>query len=164
MTTNNMPETFNLKQLLSFAISRERESEALYKALAEKAKDSSLKALFKELAKQETKHEKFYTYLMETNLPGSAEHAVNENEYTVYMRNIMEEHAASFQITGEHIYSISQALDYAIAREKNAILFYSGLKNYVPANVRSTLNTIIEEEMKHAAILMNVKLKRHIPD
>lgn len=156
-----MSKTFNLKQLLNFAISRERESEALYHALAEKATDSSLSALFKELATQEAKHEKFYTLLMEKHLSGDVDPNGQENEYTVYMRNIMEEHAASFDVTSEHIYSIPQALDYAIAREKNAILFYSGLKNYVPANAVSILNTIIEEELKHAAILMNVKLERY---
>lgn len=156
-----MSGKFNLKQLLKFAISRERESQALYNALAKKAKNTSLKALFKKLANQEARHEKFYTLLMESRLSTTADLTSQENEYTVYMRNIMEEHAASFEITGEHIYSISQALDFAIAREKSSILFYSGLKNYIPSNARSTLNIIIEEEMKHAAILMNVKLKKY---
>jgi rubrerythrin len=153
-----MSQSFSLQQLLDFAVSRERESAALYNALAKKAKRKSLKLLFEKLATQELDHEKFYTKLMRELVPNASKHEIEENEFSVYMRSVLEEHSASFEVTSEHIYSLAQALDFAIAREKNAILFYTGLKNYIPTTAKPALDLIIQEEMRHAAILVKVKL------
>jgi len=48
-------------------------------------------------------------------------------------------------------------LNYAIAREKDSILFYSGLLNYVPRADREGIYAIIREEVKHAAQLTRIK-------
>ena len=152
---------FNIKRLLEFTILREQESVTLYTTLAKQATDVELKNLFKDLAEQEKKHARFYEETI-TQLGHDIVSAPLdlEDEYTIYMRSLMEEQSASLEITSEHIYSMEQAFDYAIAREKNSVLFYIGLKDYVPAFAKPTLDLIIGEEMKHAAILTRFKSRK----
>jgi rubrerythrin len=157
-----MSEPFSLKRLLDFAISRERESVTLYKALAQKTSDLTLKKIFNDFVAQEKQHEIFYTQVLNDISKDSDPKTPldEESEYTVYMRNLMDDHITSLEITGDQIYSMDQALDFAIAREKNSILFFSGLKNYIPDKVKPTLDIIIKEEMRHAALLTDLKLKK----
>jgi len=49
------------------------------------------------------------------------------------------------------------ALDFAIGRELDSVLYYSEMKKYVTASAQDLLEQVIEEERKHVVILTNIK-------
>jgi predicted component of type VI protein secretion system len=49
------------------------------------------------------------------------------------------------------------ALDFAIRRELDSILYYHEIKKLVPATQHDTVEQIIEEERKHFAMLTEMK-------
>lgn len=152
---------FSLKQLLLVACLKEQESIELYTALLNKTSDSSLRKIFKALLKDERKHKHFYSEMIKQLNLNDDMILDKENEYAVYMINLMEEHKASYEVTANQIESVSQALNYAILREKHSILFFTGLQYYVPIEFRSTLDSIIRQEMQHAEKLIILRDKTH---
>ncbi|MFH1881811.1 MAG: rubrerythrin, partial [Planctomycetota bacterium] len=81
-----------------------------------------------------------------------------ENEMTLYLQAIANGHIfdlkkdPSEQLTGKE--TIDDILKLAIEAEKDSIVFYLGLKNFVPAKVgKDKVEEIITEEMGHIATL-----------
>ncbi len=55
------------------------------------------------------------------------------------------------------VHSTTAALDFAIQRELDSILYYQELKAFVPEKDFSILDTIIAEERKHFSVLTEAK-------
>ena len=53
----------------------------------------------------------------------------------------------------------STALDYAIDREKDSILFYIEIKEHIPEQNIAAVDKIIEEERTHIIKLLDIKEK-----
>jgi rubrerythrin len=51
----------------------------------------------------------------------------------------------------------SAAVDFAIQRELDSILYYHEIKNLVPTTQHETIEKIIVEERKHYAALVDMK-------
>jgi len=86
-----------------------------------------------------------------------------ENEMTLYLQTIADSHIFDLKKDpGEQLKDKETAEDilkWAIEAEKNSIVFYAGLKNFVPAGaVQDKVEEIIEEEMGHIVVL-NQKLE-----
>lgn len=153
-----MSKIFYLSELLKFAIERETESFNLYTQMAEQTKDPELKVLYETLAEQETKHKMFYTSMLEqTPKEASPKVKPEGDEYMDYIKNLISAQRTVKPLSSEQLHDPIQSLDYAIGREKDSVLFYTGLKHYVPREAHNKVDIIIHEEMKHAAILTNVK-------
>lgn len=155
-----MSKIFYLSELLKFAIERETQSFDLYTQMADQTKDPELKVLFDTLAEQETKHKMFYTSMLE-HTPKEASPKVKPqgDEYTDYIKNLIASQRTVKPLSIEQLHNPIQLLDYAISREQDSVLFYTGLKHYVPKDAHEKVDVIINEEMKHAAILTKVKEK-----
>jgi len=155
-----MSKIFYLNELLKFAIQRETESFDLYTHMAEQTKDPELKVLYETLAEQETKHKMFYTSMLEHTPKEASPKAKPEgDEYMDYIKNLIGSQRTVKPLSNEQLHDPIQSLDYAISREKDSVLFYTGLKHYVPKEAHDKVDIIIHEEMKHAAILTKVKEK-----
>lgn len=153
-----MSKIFYLSELLKFAIERETESFDLYTHMSEETKNSELKGLFHTLAEQETKHKMFYTSMLEHTPKESTPRAAPEgDEYMSYIKSLISSQRTMKPLSAEQLEDPIQALNYAIGREKDAVLFYTGLKHYVPKESHSKVDLIIHEEMRHASILTAVK-------
>jgi len=152
-----MSKIFYLSELLKFAVEREKESFALYTQLAEQTTQTDLKALFERLAKEEIKHEALYQELLNIENREQSPGVQEDEEYHRYMETLIDEERTSSKHLPTDFSNLKVILDYAIKREQNAILFYVGLKNYVPTKIHDKVDTIIKEETKHAAILEKIK-------
>jgi rubrerythrin len=53
--------------------------------------------------------------------------------------------------------NLQEILDFAISREKDAVLFYTGLENYVPEEHTVTVRDIIKEEASHIVKLSKLQ-------
>lgn len=142
---------FGAAEIVDMAVELERVGFKFYNALAEKATNEETRAMFRWLATEEQNHEREFgelrksvgTYTPPESYPG---------EWQVYVQALIE----SLTILGdEEIQNLAtkadfvEALKVGIALEKDSIIFYEALKNYVPERERQIVDGIIAQERTH---------------
>jgi len=138
-----MAKIFYLSEVLSFAVAKEQESYRLYENLANFAEGQNIKDVFYQLMQEEKQHEEFYTNLF-NSIPHEQTAGVKEDdEYHAYVQELISASKTVQPLSLENNTGISKVIDYAIAREKDSILFYTGLKNLVPLYNQEQIRNII---------------------
>jgi rubrerythrin len=151
--------TFTAGDVLQFAIRLEENGELFYRKAAAATDNKAVTDLFTRLADEEIKHKKIFEDLFSQarwiepaeSYPG---------EYFSYLRNYMDGRIVfSADLKGElpGIHGTVEALNFAIQRELDSILYYQELKVFVPQKDFATLDAIIAEERKHFAALSEAK-------
>jgi rubrerythrin len=150
---------FTASDVLQFAIRLEENGESFYRQAAVRADDKKVQGLFNHLADEEIKHklifEDFLSRIKSFDPPESY-----PGEYLAYLRDYMDGRIVfskdmDYELLG--IQGTVAALDFAIQREMDSILYYQELKAFVPTKDYGTLDTIIAEERKHFSILSEAK-------
>ena len=84
-----------------------------------------------------------------------------EGEFSAYLRSYVDNNLIfTKEIMDQQLAKVkdtSAALDFAIQRELDSILYYHEIKKLVPAAQHGTLEQIIEEERKHYLALTEMK-------
>jgi rubrerythrin len=145
-----------INEVVNFAIEREQESYTLYKELSEKVESEEAQNLFRVLMQEEESHKAFYTSFLSTIETKQSPGVSEDDEYVAYMKTLIDSRRTVKEPTID-LGNIGEVLDFAIAREKDAVLFYVGLENFVPDDDKSTVKTIIKEEGNHIVKLTNLK-------
>jgi rubrerythrin len=153
-----MPKVFYLSEILKFAVEKEQQAADLYQKLADHASDAKDKKLFEKLVQDELGHKAFYTKILSSVPEESSPKVHSGEEYDAYMRQLIESSRTAKSLPDD-ISSIpfNDILDYAIERERDSVMFYLGLKQYVPENAKAKVDVIIAEESKHAAIIAKLR-------
>jgi rubrerythrin len=151
-----MGTLFYINEIVSFAVEREQESYDLYKELAESVEKPEFKQVFQTLMQEEQKHKAYYSDMLSTVQEKWTPSAEGYDEYDAYMRTLIESRR-SVKAPPIDMQNIAEVLDFAISREKDAVLFYVGLENYAPDEHKATIRAIIKEEGSHIVKLTNVK-------
>jgi rubrerythrin len=151
-----MGTLFYINEVVNFAVEREQESYALYKELAEKVENQKMKGVFQTLMEEEKKHEVYYSELLSTVEQKRTPSAQGYDEYDEYMRTLID---AQRTVTTPPVdmANLEKIIDFSIAREKDAVLFYTGLENYVPDKDQPTVRVILKEEATHIVKLSKLK-------
>jgi rubrerythrin len=150
---------FKPSEIFQFAIRIEENGEKYYREMAQKLNDKAVKELFSALADEEAKHKKTYERLVaqiETYEPFET----FPGEYFQYLRAYADNHIFTPRMLQKEMDSItdaSSALQFAIQRELDSILYYQEVKKLVPKNQRGTIDTIIDEERRHYVKLTSCK-------
>ncbi|HBA53880.1 MAG TPA: hypothetical protein DCZ04_05335 [Syntrophorhabdus aromaticivorans] len=150
---------FSAGDVVRFAIRLEENGESFYRKAAAITDDKGVADLFNSLADEEIKHRKVFEDLFSRaewiepaeSYPG---------EYFAYLRNYMDGRiifSADSQSEVPGIHTTAAALEFAIQRELDSILYYQELRTFVPPKDSGTLDTIIAEERKHFARLSEQK-------
>jgi len=127
-----MSYDFSADDIFEMAEQLERNGAEFYRTAAEGVKDPVAKELLLGLAAMEVEHEKIFALLRSE---------LSEKDRVFFEKEI-------------DISSMQEILKSAITAEKDAIVFYLGMKNMVPDKLgKDRLNGIIEEEMGHIKIL-----------
>lgn len=153
-----MSQIFHIKEVIDFAIQRETESYELYEKLENMVENNEIKNVFSDLKKEEKTHKDKYSKMLST-LDQSTIHnaSTNEQEYIEYMKYMIEEQR-SWSTTPEIVLeNIMDIIRYSIDREKDAVLFYSGMLDLVKENDKDLVRKIIREEGSHIVKLFNLK-------
>jgi rubrerythrin len=159
-----MSITFNAFEILEMAEQIERNGVKFYRKAARSVFDRRMRQLFEDLADMEVEHEKVFAAMKKQLSEEAREPAVfdPENETALYLQAMADGHVfdpkkdLSKQMTGTE--SVEDILKLAIGIEKDSIVFYLGLKDFVPVRGgKDKVESIIKEEMGHIAIL-NQKL------
>ena len=159
-----MSISLNAIEVFEIAERMERNSVNFYRKAAEAFTDENLSATLQSLSEFEKEHENNYAN-MRKHISTKEWNLITfdpENEIALYLQKIADSHifdpkkdpAEQLKDKG----TIADILNFAIESEKNSIIFYVGLKNYVPATTgKNEVDEIIDEEMSHIAEL-NLRL------
>jgi len=156
--------SLNAIEVFEIAERLERNSVKFYRKAAEALTDENLCAILLSLSEFEKGHEKNYANMRKQISAKEWSIATfdPENEMALYLQKIADSHifdpekdpAEQLKDKG----TIEDILNFAIESEKNSIIFYLGLKNYVPVPAgKNKVDEIINEEMSHIAEL-NLRL------
>ena len=152
---------FSGDELIRIAVKTEETGYEFYQLAAKNAKAEKLKDLFDYLAKAELRHKETYLGLtgMIEEFPQGV--PVDWDELGLYIQAMTDSsfflggdkpiHMA-FKATDDH-----QAIDFAIAFEKDTLLFFYQLIDLLKSNEKTIVEKIIQEEKKHIQKLTEMK-------
>ncbi len=152
---------FDPADVVNFAIRIEENGERFYRYAAMISDDEETRYLFNFLADEEIKHKQYFeSVLSRLDLTGRFSFESYQGEYMQYVQNYLDRKII-FNKRAEQDFSgirdIMSALNFAIDRESDSILYYSEIKNLVPKAQHSRIDTIIEEERRHFLKLSTFK-------
>ena len=149
-----MSYDFSADDIFEMALQMERNGAKFYRTAAENVDDTSAKELLIGLAVMEDEHEKTFAALRaELSEDEKAATVFDpEGESSHYLRALAD--TRDFFEKEIDVSSMKDILKAAIEAEKDAIVFYLGMKDLVPDKLgKNKLDTIIKEEMGHIKIL-----------
>ena len=152
--------TFNAFEIFEMAEQIERNGVKFYRKAAGLISDKNAGKILLSLADMEVEHEKIFTEMREKLTPQQRELMIFDpnNEVALYLQAMADGHVFNLkkdlaeQLTGGE--TVRDILKMAIAAEKDSIVFYLGLKNFVPVKAgKDKIEDIIKEEMNHIVTL-----------
>jgi len=155
-----MSITFNAFEIFEMAEQIERNGVKFYRKAAKNISDQNVCQMLLDLADMEVEHEKTFADMRKQLSDEARELRVfdPENELALYLQAMANGHVfnlnkdLSEQLKGNE--TAEEILKLAIDAEKDSIVFYLGLKDFVPVKAgKDKVEAIIKEEMAHIAVL-----------
>jgi rubrerythrin len=157
---------FNVDEIFEMAEQIERNGARFYRTIAEKSPKGDVRNLFLKFAEMEEKHEKIFISMKGELADTDKKSTVfdPEGESAQYLRaladlRVFDENAGkdfSFSEDLSEEENMKKVFMAAIGLEKESIVFYQGMKEFVPNSLgKNRIDDIIREEMKHIRILTN---------
>lgn len=152
--------TFNAFEIFEIAEQIERNGVKFYRKAAKSISDRSLRRALLELADMEAEHEQTFADMRKRLSDERRELRLfdPENEAALYLQAMADGHV--FDLRKDPAESLTGAettediLKWAIEAEKDSIVFYLGLKDFVPVEAgKDKVEAIIKEEMGHITVL-----------
>ena len=160
-----MPVTFSADEIFELAEQIERNGADFYRKGAKCVSDIKLQNMLKELANMEIEHEKTFAAMRAEFTDNERSPAIFDpnDEVGLYLRAMAD--GRVFDIKTDLCQQITpqatsrDILNTALGLEKDSIIYYLGLEEYVPSiSGKDKVRSIIKQEMGHIALL-NDKLK-----
>jgi len=164
-----MGALFNISEVLTMAIQMEDNGAAFYRKAAELREDKDQVDYLLQLARMEDDHKQIFAKMRDA-AGGEQEGSQFDlyNEGGLYLAGIASGHrvegspAIADTLTGDE--PMVDILKIAVELEKEAILFYLGLKDVVPQDMGcDQIDSIIAEEKSHIVILTGELKKLESP-
>ena len=148
-----MPELFFAEELVDIAIREEVTGATYYRAVAERAESRDLKEFATRVARMEDEHAEQFRRLLGELSGQKTPPKDYDGEYGDYLAYLvggrifpMGEDGAELARRQE---SDLQAVETAAGMEKNTLLLYGELMQFVPEAERFALRAIMDEERQH---------------
>ena len=155
-----MSITFNAFEIFEMAEQIERNGVKFYRKAAQGLSDRDIRQTLLDLADMEADHEETFAN-MRKQISYKQRELITfdpENEVALYLQAMANGHVfdlrkdISQQLTGKE--TVEDILKMAIEAEKDSIVFYLGLRDFVPAKAgKDKVEDIIKEEQGHVAEL-----------
>ena len=145
---------FNADEIFEMAEQMERNGAHFYRDAAESITDGKNKELLLRLADMEVEHEKTFMEMRTSLTDQDRQNSVfdPEGETVQYLKALVDTRV--FFKKDIDTTSMRDILKEALLAEKDAIVFYLGMKELVPeARGKSHLEQIIKEEMEHIKLI-----------
>ena len=155
-----MSISFSGSELINIAINIERRGIAFYDTMARSTKRAATRDAFQYLANMERQHiQTFQGMLTEADKFKLLESYTRE--YAAYLKALVESAVFTDDLVTSEIVtrtdSDTEALELAIAAEKDSVLFYYGMRDIMPRPTQPTISRIIAEEKSHLRQLSQLK-------
>ncbi len=156
-----MALTFSGPEVIEMAIRTEENGKKFYTEYAEKAQEENVKSLFTYLAEEETKHiadfQRLYDVVKQTGETVFGDY----DQFKAYMASFADsKFLTNFTREAETVQEtadVKKILDFAIGFEKETLLFYYGLMDFISEKGKPIVKDIIEQEKKHVMELSAIK-------
>jgi len=153
---------FSASEMVDIALGIERNGVAYYETLAESTTNASLKDTYDGLANMERQHIEIFQKMLDSlgkYQPTSA--GVDEEEHEFYLKALIDSAVFTDDKVARQIAqkasSPAEAIQTALGAEKDSILFYSEMRNFVPEREQPVIDRIINEEKSHVRQLSSLK-------
>jgi rubrerythrin len=149
---------FNAHDVVQFAIRVEENGEVFYREAASVTNDQGAKETFNRLATEEAGHKKTFQGML-GSLGDYRPTETYEGEYLAYLQDYIDGRVI-FKNAGSgmsQIHDTLSALDLAIQREMDSIVYYQEIKAFVPDKHHKTVDGIVGEERKHFSLLSEIR-------
>lgn len=158
--------SLNADELFKIGVEIEKNGRAFYDAAAKAVFDPHARKLFAELSEWEIKHVELFENLRK-NLPADArggDYFDPASETGSYIKDAADNHIFARDVDpaalGAACKTAVEALDIALTFEKDSVVFYTAMKKLIPPHLgQASIDAIIEEEIRHVAILNGEKAK-----
>ncbi|MBN2017248.1 MAG: ferritin family protein [Candidatus Cloacimonetes bacterium] len=150
---------FDVTEIYQFAVQIEENGEKFYRAMVEKFDDPKVKELFDFLAIEEVRHEKVFKEML-AKIEDYNPQESYPGEYFDYLHAYADNLVFTIDKIDEGIESVNtvdEALQFAIGKELDTILYYHEMRNVVPKHQQKLVDDIIDEERKHVVQLTEMK-------
>jgi rubrerythrin len=154
-----MAISFNMDEIFEMAEQIERNGSFFYREVARKTGDKAAQKTFMNLAVMEDGHLKIFQEMRKQLGNSDAEPTSfdPDGEAALYLQAMADSHGTEgkkdrlTKLTGDE--TIREVFEIAIDAEKNSIVFYTALKDFVSVTGRNQVEDIISEELGHLAVL-----------
>ena len=153
-------ETFEAGDVFEVALQIEKHGERFYRHAVNLTDDPKMKEVFSFAADEEAKHRKLFEAMAAKVEKDYKPPESYPGEYCNYVRAyadnlVFPEEKMEAQFSA--IRNMEDAVEFAIQKEIESILYYLEMKNFVPASQHEEVDRIIEEERKHYLNLSDLK-------
>ncbi len=155
-----MRKEFSPQDIFHIAVQVENNGVDLYRALEEKSQSKDSKKVWAYLKEQEQRHAKLFGEMLE-NIGDYVVYDMGQGKYDEYFKVIASEYIITQKLTEKkeikEFSSDIEAVDFGIYIEKESILTYSALKDYMQPGKQQQIDKIIDEEKRHLIELSSLK-------
>lgn len=151
--------TFKASEIFQIAMKIEENGETFYKHAQSVTGDIKMKDMFGFLADEEVKHKQLFAGML-SKIEQYEPPERYPGEYFAYLRAYAEGLVFSpekLEAEMAKVTDIATAIDFAVQREIESILYYLETKGLVPESQRSEIDKILDEERRHYLKLVEVK-------
>ncbi len=147
-----MGNIFSGSEIVEIAVEIEKNGRDFYNKVSESLKDENIKKIFKYLAGQEEKHIKIFKDMLSIVKKYEPSEAYAD-EYFGYIKALSEEYVFTKKKKGKEIADTvkngKKAVELGLNFERDSILFYYEMKNFVLESEHNIINGLIREEQRH---------------
>lgn len=148
--------------VLQIAMRIEENGGNFYRYAVQIAPEEDAKKMFEDLAVEEDRHKEIFNRMLSgvdrvdppESFPG--EYAAYLKNYAdnniIFKKEVMDRELANVKGT-------ASALDFAIRRELDSILYYHEMKNFISKDQHGDVDSVINEERRHFSRLSKMKEK-----
>ncbi len=152
---------FSGDEIIQVAVKTEETGRAFYQQAAQNAKSDKLKELFTYLAEAELRHKETYLGLMGMIEEHPQGVPIDWDELGYYIKAMTD---SSFFVGSDKNINMAskaaddkEAIDFALAFEKDTILFFYQLVDLLKAQDKPVVEKVIQEEKEHIRQLSEIK-------
>ena len=151
---------FESQDILLFAKRIEENGERFYQQSADRLQDPKAKELFRYLAEEERVHRNVFEGMLSTMERFNVRETY-EGEYLSYLQDYLDRKVVFDSTTAQgelaDVQDPVSAIDFAIRREMDAILYFTEVKHFVTEGQQGPIDRILEEERGHFSKLSDLK-------
>ncbi len=151
---------FESQDILLFAKRIEENGERFYQQSADRLQDPKAKELFRYLAEEERVHKNVFEGML-SMLERVDVRETYEGEYLSYLQDYLDRKVIFDSKTAERelagVQDPVSAIDFAIRREMDAILYFTEVKHFVSEGQQGPIDRIVVEERGHFSKLNDLK-------